>query len=173
MAVMMSICPECGEKIGGRFHRHLDTNHRIGAVNGSYKAFGYGMKKNEDEIQFDDVANAVHKSRRTVFGQNESYKNLGTICEDEVSDFDKLKKQFDKLDECPEYLKCPLSLEVFIEPMVTPNGRIYERKYIEDWLKDHDSDPMDFTDKLYVNELKIEKDVQKAARLWRSTNETM
>merc|ERR1712228_235235 len=167
---------ECGESIGGRFHRHLDTNYRIGAVNASYNPMGYGMQS-EDQIHFDDVANAVHKTRKTGFAQNgkvNSFENnnaLMSICEEETSNFDKLKKQFEEMDEAPEYLICPLSLELFIEPMVTPNGRIYERKFIENWLKDHDTDPMDSNIKLKMNELKIEEDIQKASRLWRSKNQ--
>ena len=36
LPVQMARCPECGEQIGGRYHRMLDDNHRLGAVNGSY-----------------------------------------------------------------------------------------------------------------------------------------
>ena len=169
MAVMMSKCPECGAAIGGRFHRHLDTNHRIGAVTASYNPLGYGMQS-EDQIHFDEIANVVHKSRRTAFARQD--KGLNSICEEEAVHYDKLKKRFEQMEEAPEYLVCPLSFEVFIEPVVTPNGNIYEKKFIEEWLEDHDSDPLDFTVKLNKNELKIEKDVHEAARLWRSRNET-
>eukprot|EP01084_Bolivina_argentea_P020001 37223_1 len=173
MAVMMSKCPECGEPIGGRFHRHLDTNHRIGAVNSSYNPMRYGMET-EDKIEFKDVANVVHKTRQTGFdnnykgiNNNNNNRSLDTISENETSDWDKLKKQFEQMDDAPEYIVCPLSLDVFIDPVVTKNGSIYERKYIMDWLDNHDTDPLDSNIKLIVDDLESENDVKQAAELWR------
>ena len=189
MAVMMAKCPECGEAIGGRFHRHLDTNLRIGAVDSSYNPIRYGLQ-NEDEIQFEDVANAIHTTRGTGFGDNggsgkrkrrgmfdndDDYGlgtySLGTISEKQTTDFDRLLRQFNDMDEAPEYIVCPLSLDVYIDPVVTPNGSIYERKYIMDWLKDHDTDPLDANIKLNIQQLEDEQDVAKAARLWRQSKD--
>lgn len=35
--VMVAKCPECGERIGGKYHRMLESNQRMGAVNGGYR----------------------------------------------------------------------------------------------------------------------------------------
>lgn len=205
----MSKCPECGEAIGGRFHRHLDTNLRIGAVRATYNPIRNGMNDNTENIQFDDVSNMVHVSSNTKFGKQrrrnedesqqriggwgqcggfgnneglgyyysddpmvpnpENVNGLGTITENEKSDWTKLLERFGKLEEAPEYLQCPLSMDVFIDPVVTPNGKIYERKFIEDWLKNHDTDPIDANIKLDVGQLEPEEDIKKAARLWRES----
>merc|ERR1712154_84779 len=71
------------------------------------------------------------------------------------------------MEEAPEYIICPLSMEVYIDPVVTPNGSIYERRFIMEWLENHDTDPMDSNFKLKARDLESEKDVARAARLWR------
>eukprot|EP01083_Nonionella_stella_P288447 981549_1 len=73
------------------------------------------------------------------------------------------------MQDAPEYLVCPLSLDVFVDPVVTPTGSIYERKFIVDWLMKHDSDPRDAHIKLKVEELESEADIKRAARLWRES----
>jgi len=191
MAVMMSKCPECGEAIGGRFHRHLDTNLRVGAVRSTYNPIRNGLG-NGDEIKFDEVSNVVHTSSNTGFAKRgdqrmgrwglghyhsddpmvsipESAANGSTISKLEASDWKQILSQFGDLEEAPEYLVCPLSMEVFVDPVVTPNGKIYERQFIENWLKDHDTDPVDSNITLNIKQLETEEDVKKAARLWRES----
>eukprot|EP00486_Rosalina_sp_Unknown_P006817 CAMPEP_0201579146 /NCGR_PEP_ID=MMETSP0190_2-20130828/26505_1 /ASSEMBLY_ACC=CAM_ASM_000263 /TAXON_ID=37353 /ORGANISM="Rosalina sp." /LENGTH=165 /DNA_ID=CAMNT_0048013201 /DNA_START=84 /DNA_END=578 /DNA_ORIENTATION=- len=110
MAVMMSKCPECGEQIGGRFHRHLDTNLRVGAVNSSYNPMRYGLQ-NEDDIQFGDVAEAIHVTRDTGFAHGSDGRGgyqMGTISENQTTDYEELFRQFESMDDAPEYIICPL-----------------------------------------------------------------
>jgi len=49
-------------------------------------------------------------------------------------------------DKVPKYnidtFTCPLSLEIFVDPVVAIDGYTYERKYIENWFVKHDSSPM-------------------------------
>ena len=44
--------------------------------------------------------------------------------------------------EVPEYLVCPISFEVFTDPVVCMDGQTYERSAIEEWLIDHDTSPL-------------------------------
>ena len=96
---------------------------------------------------------------------------LGTISEDQSTDFRKLLQQFNEMDDAPEYIVCPLSMDVYIEPVVTPNGYIYEKQFIIEWLQDHDTDPLDANIKLKIEDLEPEPDIEKAARLWRENKE--
>ncbi|KAL1527494.1 hypothetical protein AB1Y20_016159 [Prymnesium parvum] len=48
-----------------------------------------------------------------------------------------------RLDEDEEdWLVCPITLRRFIDPVVTADGRTYERSAIELWLQAHDSSPL-------------------------------
>ena len=38
-------------------------------------------------------------------------------------------------------MHCPLTKELFVDPVLTTAGNTYERKAIEAWLKDHDTSP--------------------------------
>lgn len=43
----------------------------------------------------------------------------------------------------PEYLLCPITLELLIDPVVlVETGQTYERAMIKKWLRTHDSDPI-------------------------------
>jgi hypothetical protein len=44
------------------------------------------------------------------------------------------------LDDNPEFVG-PISLKLFSDPVRTPGGQVYERRYILKWLQDHDTDP--------------------------------
>lgn len=75
----------------------------------------------------------------------------GASKEESFSDFKQPKKEenekrssvLDKTnDEAPEFLICPLSYEVMRDPVFTADGHTFERHVIEEWLRDHDTNPM-------------------------------
>jgi len=41
-----------------------------------------------------------------------------------------------------ECFVCPILMTVMESPVITPSGKSYERRGIEDWLKDHNTDPL-------------------------------
>jgi hypothetical protein len=41
-----------------------------------------------------------------------------------------------------EELKCPISLALPIDPVMAEDGKIYERKFIKEWLQEHDTSPV-------------------------------
>jgi hypothetical protein len=45
-------------------------------------------------------------------------------------------------DDCPHDFICPISQCMMIDPVITVNGTTYERKFIEEWLQHHDTDPL-------------------------------
>ena len=45
-------------------------------------------------------------------------------------------------EEAPDFLTCPLSYEVMRDPVFTADGHTFERHVIEEWLRDHDTNPM-------------------------------
>jgi len=50
--------------------------------------------------------------------------------------------QSDLEENCPPSFICPISTEMMIDPvMLLETGATYERKCIEEWLQNHDSDP--------------------------------
>jgi hypothetical protein len=46
------------------------------------------------------------------------------------------------LGTTPKYLLCPISHEMFDEPVFTADGHTYERKAIEAWLQNHSTSPI-------------------------------
>ena len=42
----------------------------------------------------------------------------------------------------PKYLICPISQEVFEDPVSTADGHTYERKAVENWLQNHCTSPI-------------------------------
>ena len=43
--------------------------------------------------------------------------------------------------EIPDAFKCPITLQIMVEPMVTSDGHTYEKIVIEKWLESHDTSP--------------------------------
>lgn len=60
-------------------------------------------------------------------------------------------------EEIMKALTCPISYNVFKDPVVCSDGHTYERKYIEDWLEISNKSPMTgmiiFSRHLYPNHL--------------------
>jgi hypothetical protein len=53
-----------------------------------------------------------------------------------------LEAGYNDLMQVPEYLVCPISFELFVDPVVCMDGQTYERAAIEEWLVDHDTSPL-------------------------------
>ena len=51
-----------------------------------------------------------------------------------------MKKTFN--DRIPNELLCPITEELFFDPVMTCDGQTYERKAIEYWLQSHDTSPV-------------------------------
>lgn len=60
-------------------------------------------------------------------------------------------------DEMKKALTCPISYNIFVDPVICSDGHTYERKYIEDWLEISNKSPMTgliiFSRHLYPNHL--------------------
>lgn len=55
----------------------------------------------------------------------------------------------DNYDSIPANFRCPITQELFHDPVMTADGQTYERSAIEDWLKKHNTSPL--TGKLLVS----------------------
>lgn len=55
------------------------------------------------------------------------------------------------LDTQIEEHRCPITLELMVDPVVAPDGRLYEREAIARWLATHDRSPA--TNRMMVGEL--------------------
>ncbi|KAK0153054.1 putative bifunctional E2/E3 enzyme R795 [Merluccius polli] len=65
----------------------------------------------------------------------------------------------------PRHLTCPLSRRIFVEPVKTKYGTVYERKAIEDHLKTKPFDPqMGKRHRLLTNEIQQDRDMKKMVR---------
>jgi hypothetical protein len=53
-----------------------------------------------------------------------------------------LRSMLETLEQVSEALCCPITHEVFVDPVVAADGITYERSAIVDWLSTHDTSPM-------------------------------
>ena len=44
--------------------------------------------------------------------------------------------------DVPDELRCPISCELFQDPVLAADGFNYEREHIEAWLRTHDRSPL-------------------------------
>ncbi|ETO12101.1 hypothetical protein RFI_25276 [Reticulomyxa filosa] len=156
--VELGKCPECGSNIGGKYHRMLDTNTHVGAVRGSFNIFHSSGQSiyDEEKVDFLSVQNLL-----TNRHNSHDMKESNTITQKDTETM----FQHNGLTP-PDYLICPLSQDIFQTAVVTPQGRVYEKNMIETWLCDHDTDPIDTSCRLKLQDLKPEPQIQEAVELW-------
>lgn len=65
-------------------------------------------------------------------------------------------------DDEPEEICCPISFEIFRDPVRAADGHTYERKYIEKWFKTHDTSPWTG---LELDDKSLKKDTQMRRRV--------
>jgi SUMO ligase MMS21 Smc5/6 complex component len=67
----------------------------------------------------------------------------------------RLRDHLDADEPVPFELRCPLTLEWLEDPVITPAGTVYERKAIEEWLKQNPGkDPLRAVEDLHEDDLK-------------------
>jgi hypothetical protein len=79
-------------------------------------------------------------------------------------DYDDLSEESDD-DDCPHDFVCPISQRMMIDPVITVYGTTYERKFIEEWLQHHDTDPLT-NDKLPSKMLIPNRNLQSVIQEW-------
>jgi len=73
-----------------------------------------------------------------------------------------------KADEAPDDLRCPLSLEVFVDPVICADGHTYEREAIEGWLLQNRTSPIT-REAIDRESLAPNHVVRKLVSAWRTT----
>jgi len=57
--------------------------------------------------------------------------------------FEGLERKFGERSDVPEIFQCPISQSIMKDPVILPEtGQTYERNQIEEWFKEHTTDPM-------------------------------
>jgi hypothetical protein len=101
-----------------------------------------------DQLRSEHILTTIHDIRRVIDGAdplcwNASKRRMNArvyniICALESSD----EVNYDDGYGPPEYLKCPLTLRLYEDPVITPCGYTYERSAIEPWVHGAHSDPL-------------------------------
>jgi len=71
------------------------------------------------------------------------------------------------LDEPPEFLVCPITFELFRDPVLNKYGSMFERAAIVDHLKRHQSDPLTGQSLTLQDELYPSRATQHMCEEWR------
>ena len=76
-----------------------------------------------------------------------------------------ISKQLIDNNSVPNEYICPISQKLMIDPATTLVGNTYEKSYIKEWLKDHDTDPL-FNETLTDKNLIDNKGLKETIELW-------
>ena len=111
----------------------------------SVKIANYKRKK-DDSLNSININNDLIKNNNNEFIPNLKIepKNLAN----KEPDIDDMKLRSDLIAmknifkmEVPEHLLCPITSEIFVDPVMTCDGHTYERVAIEKWLEKHFTSP--------------------------------
>eukprot|EP00003_Mantamonas_plastica_P022102 TRINITY_DN3704_c0_g1_i5.p3 TRINITY_DN3704_c0_g1~~TRINITY_DN3704_c0_g1_i5.p3 ORF type:complete len:189 (-),score=67.18 TRINITY_DN3704_c0_g1_i5:2292-2858(-) len=105
-----------------------------------------------DNQSFDDIVSpcklrVVNETSTVTASSIESAALMSSSNHFEHTEFQDLPSFEDQLEtfdstDLPEYLLCPITLEMMKDPVFAMDGHTYERDAIEDWFKTHDTSPM-------------------------------
>jgi len=140
-------CPECNAPIGGKHHAMLRNNKRCGDV--KRNILGVGAK----DASLDNLHIILN-------GQSKDHElsHMRVIEERDVTDESDPKP--------PSWLTCPLTLELYKDPVATPSGMVYEREMIKEYLKTNKKCPK--TGKsLELGDLKSVPETKRACERWK------
>jgi hypothetical protein len=68
--------------------------------------------------------------------------------------------------EIPTAFKCPISYDVMTDPVVGPDGNTYERSLIEEWLRTHDTSPLNPSRRMTIADLQPNFALKTAIEEW-------
>ena len=112
-----------GSSIGATIIGGIIGAAAVGLGVGLYSLFSGNKETNKEETttgQKDDSDILKIRKKRSLKTKKYTYTD-----EDNVSSF-----------------ICPITNEIMEDPVITPDGITYEREAIEEWLINHDTDPM-------------------------------
>lgn len=52
------------------------------------------------------------------------------------------RNEKEKMENIKKTVSCPISRDIFIEPVIAEDGHTYEREYLERWLERNNISPM-------------------------------
>lgn len=107
------------------------------------KIFKFGGRIQKIDTDLDGVLSGgddeIVKNRKKLRGRIERlFNQLENIRSKAVNTQQPKKKQSD----FPEEFYCPISSELMSDPVIAVDGHTYERKFIEEWFKNHNRSPM-------------------------------
>nr|XP_014353347.1 PREDICTED: uncharacterized protein LOC102365633 [Latimeria chalumnae] len=129
--------------VGRICHNILDRNYsaRTSMKEILTAVFGLLMMPEADD-PLDSVLAEQYLTKKHVYLE-EAKKYTATHANTKMEDMEKkLLGSAIEDDPVPKHLSCPLTKSLFIDPVRTPAGNVYERRAIEDHLKRNKTDPL-------------------------------
>jgi len=146
-------CPECNAKIGGKHHAMLNSNQRRGGVMSNVTGGGNASLDNLHSMLKKKPMNKKHSHMRVINNTRPQRKNGR-------------QRLVEKSDaEPPSWLTCPLTRELYTDPVATPNGQVFERKKIEEYLRENSKCPMSGKP-LSLGDLEPVPETKRACKQW-------
>jgi len=148
-------CPECKEKIGGKHHAMLNTNQRRGNVMRNVLGEENASLDNLHSILKKKPVSKAPSHMRVIKYTRPQRRNVW---------LDRVEEETDP--EPPAWLTCPLTLELYNDPVATPNGQVFEREKIEEYVRKNSKCPT--TGKsLGLGDLEPVPETKRACERWR------
>ena len=126
------------------------TDERINEVKGALKLYNESIAKKTTELVIGETSQNIHSNLDSF--KRTDFKEIQTIIdqiakEDSKPDPTKERQDMHILknsykNDVPNEFLCPITEEIFTDPVMTCDGHTYERKAIEAWLNSHDNSPV-------------------------------
>lgn len=127
-------------------------NARLGAIESVVLAIGTKDKKRiseeyEKQLQYIRYGKIPFSNLKSYM--KSTINNRDSFFHESSSSDESSSSEEDERASIPQEFLCPISHEIMRDPVTTAAGHSYDRKYIEDWLKTNDTDPLTNTILIY------------------------
>lgn len=110
----------------------------------------------------EELTNLIETKLKAVFSSYTASLESNSL---KVS-LDEIAEKFELTEEIPVEYVCPISQELMIDPVEASDHKVYDRKSIEEWLKEKSTSPI--TREAITNDLIPREDIRNQISDWKS-----
>ena len=88
-----------------------------------------------------DRDNTIQRLRDEIDKFKNGFNNITTSKLTQQA-YDTLQSKYQSIEDTQYSIKCPITQEIIIEPVIAFDGQTYEKQAIQEWLKNSDKSPI-------------------------------
>jgi len=119
----------------------MSSAPELNSTTGSDSVLRASAGKRVDEAL---VVEAAESARDILASRDASGTEASALKQVRPKPIQRVEPQGDSFDtsDLPQELICPITMNVMCDPVFTCDGQTYERRAVEEWLKQHDTSPL-------------------------------